>query len=180
MVRPEDVLPIVHDAARLARTGTLIVFGSGALSLWLSEAPLSRDVDLIVLPPERSHPVEAVMGELSWYHDKHGSYVECSPPETLAAPESWLVRARKLHFSDAPDVEILVPHPHDILLSKVERFDPHDQDYVRRILRELPLSRDELAALAADMPHRSASISDPRRRQSFELHLVVVASWCPS
>lgn len=86
MVDPEDVPRIVGDAARLLQRGELIVFGSSALAFWLADPPISRDVDLWCDPPDRGAIVEALMGELSWYHKRHGAYVEVWAPETFAAP----------------------------------------------------------------------------------------------
>lgn len=85
MVDPRNVWRVVNDAARLAREGELVVFGSGALAFWLRDPPTSRDVDLWLTPPERGEPVQALMGELSWYHERHGSYVEVWAPETFVA-----------------------------------------------------------------------------------------------
>jgi hypothetical protein len=90
MVNPEDVWRIVGDAARLMRQGELVIFGSGALAFWLSAPPASRDVDLWCSPPERADVLSALMGELSWYHDRHGAYVEMWGPETFAAPDKAL------------------------------------------------------------------------------------------
>lgn len=88
MVTPGHVERIVTDAARLVAEGELVVFGSAALAYWLADPPHSRDVDLWCEPPERGEPVAALMGELSWYHQRHSAYVEVWAPETFAAPVS--------------------------------------------------------------------------------------------
>ena len=66
MVDPSRVPWILSDAARLVGRGEIVVFGSGALAMWLADPPASRDVDIWVDPPERGEIVEAVMGEMSW------------------------------------------------------------------------------------------------------------------
>ncbi len=137
------------------------MFGSGALAFWLAEAPRSRDIDVWCDPPERGEVVQALMGELSWYHERHGVYLEVWAPETFAAPEDWRSRARRHTVPTSPEVSLLLPHPHDVLLSKVERMTENDVEHVRRILREFPLSSEKLTALAATCPHFTGKISDP-------------------
>lgn len=167
MVDPDDVPRVVADAARLLRRGELVVFGSSALAFWLAEAPRSRDVDVWCDPPERGDAVEALMGELSWYHERHGVYVEVWSPETFRAPSGWRSRALVHRPDESPEVTLLVPHPHDVLLAKLERMTESDVEHARRILAEFPLPREELRALAAESPYRSGGIEDPERLARF-------------
>jgi hypothetical protein len=150
-----------------------VVFGSASLAFWLANAPTSRDVDLWVTPPERGDAVEALMGELSWYHDLHGAYVEVLGPETFSGPRAWRSRAVTLVIPEALRVRVLVPHPHDVLISKLERFSDADRDHVRRILGEAPLDRARLDALAGDSPYRTGE--EPAASvAAFELHLAEI------
>jgi hypothetical protein len=169
MVDPRDVWRIVTDAARLIAEGELVVFGSGALAFWLSDPPRSRDVDIWCLPKERSDAVSALMGELSWYHEKHGAYVEVWGPETFGAPSDWRTRAKTIVLDDLPKVRVVVPHPHDVLVAKLERMDPNDADHVERILKEQPLSAQALEGLASRAP--AVSSNDSNRRLRFETNL---------
>jgi hypothetical protein len=171
MVDPKDVWRIVMDAARLLREGEIVVFGSGALAFWLADPPRSRDVDLWCDPRDRGDVVEALMGELSWYHDRHGGYVEVWAPETFAAPTTWRTRAKTFHFDDLASVTICVAHPHDVLLAKLERMDPQDHDHAERILSEFPLSAQRLDELAAESPYVMGRITDPSRVAAFQLQL---------
>lgn len=107
------------------------------------------------------------MGELSWYHERHAAYVEVWRPETFSGPADWRRRARSEQLATAPEVVVVVPHPHDLLFSKLERFDENDRDHIRRILREFPLSVEELRSLAESMPHQTGSITDPDRVARF-------------
>lgn len=167
MVDPDEVPRVVADAARLLQRGELVVFGSSALAFWLADAPRSRDVDVWIDPPERGEIVEALMGELSWYHDRHGVYVEVWAPETFAAPEDWRSRARTHTVPTSPEVTLLLPHPHDVLLSKLERMTEADAEHARRILKEFPLSEETLEKLAAASPHLNGRIDDPERVSRF-------------
>jgi len=149
----------------------MVVFGSASLAFWLKDAPVSRDVDLWIVPAECGHAVEALMGELSWYHDRHAAYVEVLAPETFAAPAGWRERARRVTLPEFPEVVVTVPHPHDVFVSKIERSSPHDRDHMIRIVREYPLSRDTLAALADETPFRVGQVRDPNRVAAFEINL---------
>jgi len=171
VVEPAAVPLILADAARLVGHGEIVVFGSAALALSLPQAPTTRDVDLWVTPPERGEIVEALMGELSWYMDKHGSYVEVWGPETFAAPDDWRTRAKVLHNDEAPAVRLVVPHPHDVLLAKLERWESQDRAHAGLILAAFPLSPGALDQLAARSPYRGGRITSPERCQRFESHL---------
>jgi hypothetical protein len=146
-----------------------VVFGSASLAFWLTNAPSSRDVDLWVTPPERGDVVEALMGELSWYHERHSAYVEVLGAETFHAPASWRERAKRIEPPELPDLHVVVPHPHDVLIAKLGRFEPADQDHIDRILREIPADAAKLSELANESPYRDGSLPDDARH-AFELH----------
>lgn len=174
MVSASDVRRIVTDAARLVGHGEIIVFGSSALAFWLTEAPATRDVDLWCEPPDRGDLVVALMGELSWYHEKHAAYVEVWAPETFAAPGGWRARTRRLALEEVPGITIVVPHPHDVLLSKLERFESQDVDHARRILHDFPLDPARLDELVATSPYRTGAVVEPPRIARFERGLALL------
>ena len=167
VVDPEDVPRIVADAAALIGRGRIVIFGSGALAFWLRQAPRSRDVDLWCEPAERGETVEALMGELSWYHERHGTYVEVWQPETFAAPLDWISRAQTQTPALQPGVTVVIPHPHDVILAKLERHDPQDFEHIRLILDEFPLSEDQLQALVEQTPYSRRLISNRERVNRF-------------
>lgn len=168
MVDPRDIERILTDAARLIAEGELVVFGSAALSFWLTDAPTTRDLDLWCEPAEKGDVVLALMGEFSWYHQRHGAFVEVWGPETFAAPLDWRERAKVLQLGDLPSIRLVVPHPHDVLMAKLERNDPRDVDHVRRILREFPLDEPRLDQLIRQMPHVHTGRVDQERAARFQ------------
>lgn len=170
MVSPSDVPHVLLDAARLIREGDLIVFGSAALAFWLPDAPTTRDVDVWCEPPERGDAVEALMGELSWYHDQHGAYIEVWGPETFAAPADWRDRARVLTEERVPQLRLIVPHPHDVLFAKLERWEEPDREHARRILASFPMPHSRAMELDRQMPYRGGRITDERRIHRYEVH----------
>ncbi|MCC6332532.1 MAG: hypothetical protein IT380_00930 [Myxococcales bacterium] len=138
---------MAQDAARLMKDGELVIFGSAALAFWLREPPQSRDVDVWTEPRERGALIEALMGELSWYHDKFSIHAEVWGPETFKAPPGWRARARVFSFDEASAVRVVCAHPHDVVLAKLERLDPKDQEQIQTVLRQLPMSTQRLDEL---------------------------------
>lgn len=175
MVRPEDVPRVLSDAARLLGSGRLIVFGSAALAMRLKAGPAARHVDVWCEPPERGDLITALMGELSWYQETHDVYVEVWAAETFAAPEDWRERAETLTNDDHPGVTLLVPHPHDVLVSKLERWEAQDREHAAAVLAAFPPSRAGLQALAARAPY-GARIADPERIARFRAHTEALAA----
>jgi hypothetical protein len=141
---------VVQDAARLVGEGELVVFGSAALAFWLGAPPASRDVDLWVVPAERGEAIEALMGELSWYHEKFSIHAEVWGPETFKAPPGWRTRAKVFSFDGLPAVRVTCPHPHDVVLAKLERMDPKDREHIEVVLSQMPMSPERLRALVAE------------------------------
>ncbi|GDX79257.1 hypothetical protein LBMAG42_10680 [Deltaproteobacteria bacterium] len=170
MVDAADVPRILSDAARLLGAGELFVFGSAALAMRLPVGPRTRDVDVWCLPAERGDLITALMGEVSWYQDKHDAYVEVWGPETFAAPEDWQNRAWRLTNEDTPAVTLVVPHPHDVLVSKLERWEPQDREHAKAILASAPLTVARLDALLSQAPYRTGRIVDAARVRRFEVH----------
>lgn len=176
MVDPADVPRILSDAARLLGDGELVVFGSAALAMRLPVGPRTRDVDVWCSPPERGDLITALMGEISWYQDKHDAYVEVWGPETFAAPVDWRARALRLTNDDSPRVTLVVPHPHDVLVSKLERWEEQDREHARAIVAAMPITAAALDALLSCAPYRTGRIVDPVRIQRFEVHAAALRS----
>ncbi len=157
-----EVSKVVADAARLMGSGELIVFGSSALSFWMQAPPRSKDVDVWCAPRRKGHAIEALMGELSWYHDKHGMFVEVWGPETFAAPTDWRTRSKRLVFNENTRVNIILPHPHDVAMAKLERMESKDRDHIRAVLAEFPMDESTLDHLISQMPHRRSIVAADR------------------
>jgi hypothetical protein len=174
MVDPGQVESILNDAARLVQAGEIVVFGSAALALWLAHGPTTRDVDLWCNPAEKGDVLVALMGELSWYHTTHGAYVEVWAPETFTAPHGWRERARVRHHQDFPDVRLIIPHPHDVLVSKLERFETKDREHFAHIVEEYPLSPEAFDLLVAGAPHERGEVDDLERVGRFRTGAAVV------
>ena len=130
--------------------------------------PRTRDIDIWCDDAERADVITAVMGAWSWYHERDGAYVEVWGPDTFVAPTGWRERARVLTDASIPGVRLVVPHPHDVLYAKIERWESGDRDHARRILAAVPLEEVRARALADRSPYRRGSITDSRRCAAFE------------
>jgi hypothetical protein len=157
-----EVARVVSDAARLVGRGEIVVFGSAALAFWMQSPPRSKDVDIWCEPAENGHVVVALMGELSWYHDKHGLFVVVWAPVTFAAPNDWRDRSKVLSMAEHPNVSVRLPRPHDVAMAKLERMEVKDREHVRAILAEFPMDDDRLEHLVRAMPHRQGSLPADR------------------
>lgn len=60
--------------------------------------------------------------------------------------------AKRFPLEAAPGVNVVVPHPHDVLLAKLERMDPKDQLHLEKILASFPLSRARFDELVSEYP----------------------------
>jgi len=100
---------------------------------------------------------------------RRGVYVEVWAPETFAAPVDWRSRAQVYRPEDLPDLRVFVPHPHDVLCSKLERFEERDVEHAHLILAQHPMDAPELAARAGHAAshrrdHRSGPYPALRKR----------------
>ncbi len=166
MDSPPVAWRVVRDAARLVGEGELVVFGSAALAFWVGDPPQSRDVDVWTTPVDKGEAIEALMGELSWYHEKFSIHAEVWGPETFKAPPKWRERAKRFSFDDLEKVAVVCPHPHDIVLAKLERMDPKDRVHIEQVLRQMPLTRAQLDSLVAEYDEVREADREARFQQS--------------
>ncbi|MBL9038969.1 MAG: hypothetical protein JNG84_10670 [Archangium sp.] len=94
-------------------------------------------------------------------------HAEVWAPETFRAPPKWRERAKTFTFDELPDVTVVCPHPHDVVVSKLERMDPKDREHVHFVLAQLPMTLERLDALVGEYVEPRAD----DRRQRFEHHL---------
>ena len=67
---------------------------------------------------------------------------------------------------------LVVPHPHDVLFAKLERWESGDREHARLILRAFPLTREALAELDRQSPYNTGQIVDERRVTAYRRHLM--------
>ncbi len=69
-------------------------------------------------------------------------------------PRSWCTRTKQFTLPEAPQVHIVVPHPHDVVIAKVERLVP-----IRRLGAGGPeMSRDAGDGVSLYWTYGTASV----------------------
>jgi hypothetical protein len=111
------------------RTWRIIVFGSSPLQLAVDPTFLSADVD--VIPPD---DIDRFCREAGLLKGQTEVYIEPCTAAAFTASADWSVRAFEIARRH---VTFILPHPIDILVSKIKRLDEKD-------LRAFRLVREKL------------------------------------
>ncbi len=74
---------------------------------------------------------------------------------------------------------LVAPHPHDILIAKVERWETQDREHAALILAAFPLTRGQASLLLDRTPHRTGAILDADRLARFEAHTIDLLAMLP-
>lgn len=107
----------------------LTVYGSAALQLTLDQRLMSADVDLF----SDGHEDIAALIELAKLGKAEGGlYIEAGYELSFRASPSWRARAAT---SQHGNVTLTIPHPLDILLSKLGRLEAKDLKAFERVIQ---------------------------------------------
>lgn len=96
----------------------IIVFGSSPLQLGVDSNFLSGDVDVIPLAD-----IEPYCQTAGLLEGQRGVYLEICMAAAFQASSDWMMRACEVKREH---VTFILPHPLDILVSKVKRLEPKD------------------------------------------------------
>jgi hypothetical protein len=113
--------------------------------------------------PERADRIDAMLGELSLFHETHGFYVHGLSLETATLPQGWQRRACRVQNANTRGYAGLCVEAHDLAASKLKAFREKDRGFVRvllagrlvkpaklvRMLNLLPVDAAERARLIA-------------------------------
>jgi hypothetical protein len=88
----------------------------------------------------------------------------------LPAPLDWRNRSKRLVLDENPKVSIVVPHPHDVMMAKLERMEVKDREHIIAILAEFPRGEQTLDEFVKQMPHRRGMVAADRSAR-FEVGL---------
>lgn len=81
---------------------------------------------------EASEVINALLGEGSSFHQKHGYFVDGVDDTTAKLAPDWMERlVQRLVIVDEQEIEIIAPHPDDIVAAKLARGDPKDISFAR-------------------------------------------------
>jgi hypothetical protein len=158
----------IRAACEVAEHTEVWVFGSQAILGQFPDAPAEprQSAEADVAPknfPERADRIDAMLGELSQFHDTHGFYVHGLTLEAATLPRGWQRRARPVHNANTLGYTALCLEAHDLAASKLKAFREKDRGFVRvllaqrlvktaklvRMLNLLPVAATERARLIA-------------------------------
>jgi hypothetical protein len=112
------LLDLLVKALPANREWRIIVFGSSPLQLGVDSTFLSGDVDVIPLGD-----IEPFCQTAGLLEGQRSVYLEICTAAAFVASSDWMARALELKREH---VTFILPHPLDILVSKVKRLEPKD------------------------------------------------------
>ncbi len=155
-----DLLTRLGEVVPSERRTPILLFGSGALQITIAPSVLSADADIApdIVPfdpklAEFPHPMER--HELSTLASKHGlgqdekrTYLHVCAVEAFNPGTRYVNRAIKVGRGN---IQITIPHPIDILVAKLHRYDAKDQSDFKEVFRRtgFPTADELLAELRA-------------------------------
>lgn len=141
---------------KLERATELTLIGGAAVALLLDDRDLvTKDIDGFAM----SRALLRLARDLS---------IAIDPASIADLP--WNFEDRRVGVLRLTFLDVRVPEPHDLLLSKIMRWSPGDEDHVRRLHARRPLDLDLLIdRYRTEMTH---VVGDPRRIRSHFLDCI--------
>ena len=162
-MKREQAYHICRAAALLAGVETVFVFGDNAIVFWFDEIGLndteevlkeisSRELDISVSEEDErlNLLVDGAIGELSTFDNTFGVYAHANPSKGLfKAPKSWVSRL-KTEKEPVSGITIVVPHPLDLVFSKMVALREKDLVFCERVLKAFNLKIEDLEKIASE------------------------------
>lgn len=161
---------IIRASGEIAKVKKVIIFGSQSILAQfpdlLKSASQDREVLIrsmeadIMIPDskEKTELVEAVMGELSMFHDTFGYYAQGVDLTTSTLPEGWENRLVEICNENTKGVSGMCLEIHDLIISKLYAGRPKDIDFFKAAVNSGLLSKEIL-----NQRLNKTSMSDERR-----------------
>jgi hypothetical protein len=103
----------------------------------------SRDVDITVGNAKLDLLIDGATGEFSLFDKTFSVYTHSVDFALFQAPANWRQRAGK-RTEPVSGVEIIVPHPHDLIISKPAVGRPKDFEFAVAVARLFPITHNVL------------------------------------
>lgn len=129
----------IRAACEVAQDSEVYVFGSQAILGQYPDAPaeLRQSAEADIAPknhPEHADRVDAVLGELSQFHQTHGFYVHGLTIEAATLPRGWERRAQVVANENTRGNKGICVEAHDLAASKLVAFRDKDREFVRALI----------------------------------------------
>lgn len=122
---------------------------------------LIRSIEADIMIPdseEKTELVEAVMGELSMFHDTFGYYAQGVDLTTSKLPEGWEKRLVEICNENTNGISGMCVEIHDVMVSKLYAGRPKDMEFFKAAVNLGLLSKEILRERLA-----KTAMSDERR-----------------
>jgi hypothetical protein len=143
---------VCSAAAAVAGVKRVYVFGDTAIIPWQAQsgrsihlpdfAP-SREVDISAGDEKLDTLIDGSIGELSAFDETFAVYAHGVSLDAFKAPANWQQRTAS-RTEPVSGTEIIVPHPHDLIFSKLVAGRPKDFDFVVAAVKLFPITDVEL------------------------------------
>ncbi len=143
---------VCRAAANVAGVKKIYAFGANAIMPWLAQAgysiPLSnlepsRDVDVTTGDEKLDILIDGAIGEISSFDKTFSVYAHSVDFALFQAPANWQQRIGK-RTEPVSGIEIIVPYPHDLIISKLAAGRPKDFDFAASVARHFPMPDEVL------------------------------------
>jgi len=145
----EQLEHAIRAACDVSGDNELYIFGSQAIVGQFPEAheQLRQSIEVDLSPknkPEAVDLIDGALGENSLFHQTHGFYVHGVSFETAALPQEWKHRTNKVQdYMNENKIGWCI-EAHDLAASKLIAFRDKDRAFVRRLLIEGMIGKNEL------------------------------------
>jgi uncharacterized nucleotidyltransferase DUF6036 len=163
----EQLAHVLRAVSRIAEDPDVLVIGSQSILGSYSEDELppeatgSMEVDTaFFIDPDqaKSDLVDAMIGELSQFHNEFGYYPQGVSVTTGVFPAGWIDRLVTYQTPSTAPGRGLCLEPHDCVLAKLVRFEEKDQDFAAALVREGLIDLDILADRVETVPAHPAVV----------------------
>jgi hypothetical protein len=166
-VNREQLAHVLRAVSRVAEDRDVLVIGSQSILGSYSEDELppeatgSMEVDTAFFSDPgdaKSDRVDAIIGELSGFHNEFGYYPQGVSINTGVFPAGWKDRLVVYKTPDTETARGLCLEPHDCVLGKLVRFEKKDQEFAAALVDEGLIDLDTLADRVKTLPTHPAVI----------------------
>jgi hypothetical protein len=158
----EQLAHVLRAVSQIAGDPNVLVIGSQSILGSYSEDELppeatgSMEVDTAFFSDSdeaKSGLVDAMIGELSHFHNEFGYYTQGVSVNTGVFPVGWMDRLITFETSSTSPGRGLCLEPHDCVLAKLVRYEEKDRDFAAALVREglidLDILTDRVGTLSA-------------------------------
>jgi hypothetical protein len=125
-----EALTKLCEALPAGRDITITVFGSAPLQLAIEASFKSNDVDVYPLGDDPSW-LEAIVHRVGLAKSEAAVYIQCCWEGNFRTSPRWRHRAANVPRGNAT---LLLPHPIDILIAKLHRYEEKDRNAFRLVI----------------------------------------------